>query len=60
MAQLGKRTLCSRSVVSSNGADLQTCPACGKLMLIRRRRSGPFLGCAGYPVCRKTMPLSIS
>jgi len=34
------------------------CPNCGKRMLIREGRFGEFLGCAGYPDCKTTMPLS--
>jgi DNA topoisomerase-1 len=32
-----------------------TCPKCGKPMLKRMGRSGPFLGCSGYPDCKTTM-----
>jgi DNA topoisomerase-1 len=31
------------------------CPACGKPMLKRMGRTGPFLGCSGYPDCKTTM-----
>jgi DNA topoisomerase-1 len=31
------------------------CPTCGKPMLKRMGRSGPFLGCSGYPECKTTM-----
>jgi DNA topoisomerase-1 len=31
------------------------CPVCGKPMLKRMGRSGPFLGCSGYPECKTTM-----
>jgi DNA topoisomerase-1 len=31
------------------------CPTCGKSMLQRMGRSGPFLGCSGYPECKTTM-----
>jgi DNA topoisomerase-1 len=34
------------------------CPTCGKPMLQRVGRSGPFLGCSGYPECKTTMNLS--
>ena len=33
------------------------CDDCGKTMVIRSGRSGPFLGCGGYPQCRATKPL---
>jgi DNA topoisomerase-1 len=36
----------------------QVCPNCGKKMLIREGRFGEFLGCAGYPECKTTMPLT--
>jgi DNA topoisomerase-1 len=31
------------------------CPTCGKTMLERMGKSGPFLGCSGYPDCKTTM-----
>ncbi len=31
------------------------CPTCGKPMLERDGRTGPFLGCSGYPECKTTM-----
>ena len=33
------------------------CSECGKPMLIRWSRRGPFAGCSGYPACRKTLPM---
>ncbi|MFQ5494646.1 MAG: type I DNA topoisomerase [Phycisphaerae bacterium] len=33
------------------------CSECGKPMLIRTGRTGPFLGCSGYPKCRHSEPL---
>lgn len=33
------------------------CPSCGKHMLQRKGRSGPFLGCSGYPDCKITMEI---
>jgi len=33
------------------------CPTCGKPMVQRWSRRGPFLGCAGYPECKTTMNL---
>jgi DNA topoisomerase-1 len=33
------------------------CPDCGKPMVIRKGRRGPFVACSGYPRCRKTMPI---
>lgn len=34
------------------------CEDCGKKMLIRWGRGGPFLGCSGYPKCRATRNLT--
>jgi len=39
-------------------APQKDCPECGKPMLARRSRRGPFLGCSGYPTCRHTEPLA--
>ncbi len=33
------------------------CPDCGKKMVVRQGRRGPFLGCTGYPKCRHTEDL---
>ena len=35
----------------------ETCEKCGKPMVIRAGRWGPFLACAGYPQCRNTRRL---
>jgi DNA topoisomerase-1 len=37
------------------------CPVCGKMMVVRRGRSGEFLGCSGFPKCRGTrsMPTGV-
>jgi DNA topoisomerase-1 len=34
------------------------CPNCGREMVQRMGRRGPFLGCSGYPECKTTMNLS--
>jgi len=31
------------------------CPDCGSKMMLRMGRTGRFLGCSGYPKCKKTM-----
>lgn len=31
------------------------CDWCGREMLIRHGKNGPFLGCSGYPECRRTL-----
>ncbi len=33
------------------------CPECGKPMVIRTSRRGPFLGCSAFPKCKATQPL---
>jgi DNA topoisomerase-1 len=33
------------------------CPVCGKKMYKRVGKTGPFLGCSGYPECKGTMNL---
>lgn len=34
-----------------------SCERCGKPMLIRQGRFGPFLACSGYPECKVTRPV---
>jgi DNA topoisomerase-1 len=34
----------------------ETCPNCGRPMVIKVGRFGKFLACSGYPNCKKTMP----
>ena len=33
------------------------CDECGDTMVIRTRRSGPFLGCSTHPKCKYSKPL---
>jgi len=37
--------------------DAGPCPECGKPLLKRWSKRGPFLGCSGYPECKVTRPL---
>jgi DNA topoisomerase-1 len=32
----------------------ESCPECGKPLLVRRSRRGEFVGCSGYPKCKYT------
>ena len=41
----------SRPAVITTDID---CDECGKPMLIRHGKRGPFLGCSGYPKCKNT------
>jgi len=34
----------------------ETCPNCGRAMVIKLGRFGKFLACSGYPDCKTTMP----
>ncbi len=34
----------------------EKCPECGKPMVLRVGRHGPFLACSGYPECKHTQP----
>lgn len=34
--------------------EYQVCPECGAELAIKHGKSGPFLGCANYPVCQYT------
>ena len=34
------------------------CPVTGKVMLLRQSRFGPFLGCSGFPECRRILKLN--
>jgi DNA topoisomerase I len=38
-------------------AEGETCPECGRPMLVRWNKQGRFLGCSGYPECRTTKPV---
>jgi DNA topoisomerase I len=35
----------------------QTCTECGKPMVQRTGRTGPFLACSGFPECKHTQPM---
>lgn len=35
----------------------ENCPECGKPLMKRWGRNGPFIGCDGYPDCKYTRPL---
>ncbi len=37
----------------------ETCPDCGKPIVIKTGRYGKFLACSGYPECKKTMRLVV-
>jgi DNA topoisomerase-1 len=37
----------------------ETCPNCGRPMVIKVGRFGKFLACSGYPGCKTTMPYAV-
>jgi DNA topoisomerase-1 len=45
--------------VNMTQASEETCPKCGRPMLIKVGRFGKFLACSGYPDCKTTMPYLI-
>ncbi len=36
------------------------CPNCGKPMILRQSKRGPFLGCSGYPKCKTIVNIDAS
>jgi len=42
--------------VSMTQVSEETCPNCGRPMVIKFGRFGKFLACSGYPDCKTTMP----
>ena len=41
-------------------AEAEPCEKCGKPMVLRRGRFGPFLACSGYPECKTTRKVTVS
>jgi DNA topoisomerase-1 len=42
----------------SAGGEGQACENCGKPMVLKRGRFGPFLACSGYPECRTVVKVA--
>ena len=42
--------------VNMTQASEETCPKCGRSMVIKVGRFGKFIACSGYPDCKTTMP----
>ncbi|MDR1042264.1 MAG: type I DNA topoisomerase [Deltaproteobacteria bacterium] len=40
-------------------AEEVNCPKCGRPMLVKKGRFGPFLACSGYPECRSTQRITV-
>ncbi len=45
--------------VNMTQASEETCPNCGRPMVVRVGRFGKFLACSGYPDCKTTMPYAV-
>ncbi|HXZ94780.1 MAG TPA: DNA topoisomerase, partial [Dehalococcoidia bacterium] len=45
--------------VSMTQVTEETCPNCGRPMVIKIGRFGKFLACSGYPDCKTTMPYAV-
>jgi len=45
--------------VSMTKVSEETCPKCGRPMVIKVGRFGKFLACSGYPDCKTTMPYTV-
>lgn len=45
--------------VSLTQTSEETCPNCGRPMVVKVGRFGKFLACSGYPECKTTMPYAI-
>jgi DNA topoisomerase-1 len=45
--------------VSMTQMSEETCPNCGRPMVIKVGRFGKFLACSGYPNCKTTMPYAV-
>jgi DNA topoisomerase-1 len=41
-------------------AEADPCENCGKPMVLRRGRFGPFLACSGYPECKTTRKITVT
>ena len=51
---IGDNPAAASSVKPTTIATDIDCDMCGKPMMIRQGRRGPFLGCSGYPKCKNT------
>ena len=47
--QEGKSNIASQKLSKPTG---ESCPECGKELVIRKSRYGEFIGCSGYPKCK--------
>lgn len=45
----GKTNIASQKLAKPTG---ESCPQCGKELIVRKSRYGEFVGCSGYPKCK--------
>jgi len=48
----GEIKIKEKEPLPAHSQDVGTCPECGKPLVMKRGRFGPFLGCSGYPDCK--------
>ena len=46
----------AKRVTIAENKEVPHCPECGKVMRLRKGKSGTFWGCSGYPDCKTTAP----
>ena len=54
-----RKALVNVEKVDMTQASDETCPTCGKPMVIKVGRFGKFLACSDYPECKTTMPFQV-
>jgi len=54
-----RRAAISIDKVNMTRTTNETCPNCGRPMVIKVGRFGKFLACSGYPECKTTMPFLV-
>jgi DNA topoisomerase-1 len=50
-------TITDEQVATDKKNLVGTCPECGRMLHMIKTDKGRFVGCTGYPVCKKTYPL---
>lgn len=50
----GPKKTCRKAVSGEQESVQTSCPRCGRELVLRKGRAGPFWGCSGFPRCRFT------
>ncbi|MBN2110835.1 MAG: topoisomerase DNA-binding C4 zinc finger domain-containing protein [Methanosarcinaceae archaeon] len=50
-------TITDENIAADKKNFIGKCPECGRMLRIVKTENGRFVGCSGYPECRKTYPL---